>query len=342
MRLDNIGDVIISGPALRAIKKSLPRVDLTFMASPAGSQASPLLPWIDHVLTARVLWQDLGSLSFNPHREWRFIQDLREQNFDGAIILTSFSQSPFPAGLACLLAGIPLRAGNSGERESGVFTTLCSSPPDHLHQVDRNLCLLRGLGFHTSDTDLQVEIKERDRDSALTLLFSRGVAGDEPYLLANPWASAKARTYPGDLLARAALDLAKGLGMRVVITGSAIDRQRSNGILAVLGSSAIDLIGQTTIPQLAALVDHATLVLTNDTSVMHLADAVNTPEIVLYSGTELESQWRPRRTRHLLLRRPTWCSPCYAFDCPRNLACLDIPPGEVAAAGMKLLAGLQI
>jgi ADP-heptose:LPS heptosyltransferase len=310
------------------------------MVSPAGFQAAPLLPWIDQVLATRVLWQDLGNLPFNPDREWLLMQNLRQRNFDGVIILTSFSQSPFPAGLACLLAGIPLRAASSKERGSGTFTTLCGSPPDHIHQVDRSLYLIRALGFNAPDTSLQVEIKEQDRAAARGLLSSRGVAGDEPYLLANPWASAKARTYPEDLFARATLDLTKRSGMRVVVTGSPGDRERSSEILSVLGSSAVNLVGQTTVPQLTALVEHATLALTNDTSVMHLADAVNTPEIVLYSGTELESQWRPRRTRHILLRRPTSCSPCYAFDCPRNLECLDIPPQEVAAAGMELLSGL--
>jgi len=80
------------------------------------------------------------------------------------------------------------------------------------------------------------------------------------------------------------------------------------------------------------------LVLTNNTSTMHLLDALRTPGVVLFSGTELEEQWRPRDVPHRLLRRETWCSPCYAFTCPYNLECLDIPPEEVAEAGLSLLA----
>lgn len=59
---------------------------------------------------------------------------------------------------------------------------------------------------------------------------------------------------------------------------------------------------------------------------------------MLYSGTELEEQWRPRDVPHRLLRRETWCSPCYAFTCPYNLECLDIPPEELADSGLSLLA----
>lgn len=57
----------------------------------------------------------------------------------------------------------------------------------------------------------------------------------------------------------------------------------------------------------------------------------------MFAGTEYESQWRPRHTLSRLLRRPTPCSPCYAFTCPYQLECLDISPEEVVAAGLELL-----
>jgi ADP-heptose:LPS heptosyltransferase len=71
---------------------------------------------------------------------------------------------------------------------------------------------------------------------------------------------------------------------------------------------------------------------------MHLADAVMTPEIVLFSGTDYEEQWRPRATRSRLLRRKTSCYPCYLFECPIGLACLDISPEEVVEEVEALLA----
>ncbi len=70
---------------------------------------------------------------------------------------------------------------------------------------------------------------------------------------------------------------------------------------------------------------------------MHMGDAFGVPMVILYSGTELEEQWRPRRAPTRLLRRPTPCSPCYAFECPYQMECLDIPPAEVAAAVRTLL-----
>ena len=79
-------------------------------------------------------------------------------------------------------------------------------------------------------------------------------------------------------------------------------------------------------PELATLIAGAKLVLTNDSLPMHLADATCTLSVILYSGTEYESQWQPRHSPFRLLRRPTPCSPCYAFTCPYNMECLAIPP----------------
>ncbi|WP_016866123.1 MULTISPECIES: glycosyltransferase family 9 protein [Fischerella] len=128
--------------------------------------------------------------------------------------------------------------------------------------------------------------------------------------------------------------------MPVVVTGVEKDRHKSASLLLILGNYAIDLIGKTTLPQLAALIANAKLVLTNNTSTMHIADATRTPTVVMFAGTELESQWQPRNGYSRLLRRPTQCSPCYAFTCPYNLECLDIPPEEVVAAVLKMGVGV--
>jgi ADP-heptose:LPS heptosyltransferase len=96
-------------------------------------------------------------------------------------------------------------------------------------------------------------------------------------------------------------------------------------------------VGRTDLADLAAVLERASVAVTNDSGPMHLADAVNCPQVVLFSGTDLESQWRPRRAPARLLRRATPCAPCYLFDCPIGLPCLDIPPEEVVGHVLDLL-----
>jgi ADP-heptose:LPS heptosyltransferase len=174
MRADNIGDVIMAGPALRALKENLPDLHLTLLASPAGSQAAGLLPWIDDLLTWRVLWQDLGRLPFDPEREWSLVERLRDGRFDAALILTSFSQTPYPAAFLCQLAGIPLRAGESKEVGNGELTLFLPSAPDALQQAERNLRLVEVLGFAVGDRDLALRIPVEATEGAARLLAGAG------------------------------------------------------------------------------------------------------------------------------------------------------------------------
>lgn len=337
MRLDNIGDVLMTSPALRAIKENLPQARLTLMASPGGVQAKPLLPWVDDVIPWRVLWQDIGKLEFNPNREWELISTVRDRHFDAAIIFTSFSQTPHPAGYMCYLAGIPLRLGESKEWGGGVLTDEVPSAPDEIHQVERNLRLVESIGFQVSDRSLTIQIPKLAQDSAAALLLEHGLVNDTPYLLLNPWTSCQSRNYAWERFAVAAHRLAEITGWQIVVTGMVKDRDRSVSLLAALKPYAIDLIGATNLSELAALIAGSRLVLTNNTSTMHLADATRTPSVIMFAGTEYESQWQPRHTPSQLLRQPTSCSPCYAFTCPYELECLDIQPEQVVAAGLDLL-----
>lgn len=337
VRADNIGDVLMVGPALRALKEGLPGAKMTLLASPAGAEAAPLVPWIDEVIRWRVLWQDLGALPFDPAREWALVRRLRRGRFDGVAVFTSFRQTPHAAAFVACLAGIPLRAGSSRVR-SGLLTHAVPHGSDAEHQVERNLALVEALGFRVCDRSMALRTPPQAAGGAARLLSARGVHGRD-YLLFNPWSSAQARTFPPDRGADALRRIARDTGLPVVLTAHARDAAAAVTLAERIGPAAINLAGATSVCELAALVEGAALVVSGNTSVMHMADAANRPTLALYSGSDLESQWAPRHARCRLLRRPTACSPCYAITCPRGLECLDFDPGEVAAAGLALLAG---
>ncbi len=334
VRLDNLGDVVMTGPALRAVKTHHPRIHLTLLASPGGAPAAALLPWVDELRVHRALWQDLGRLALDPAREATFIKSLRGGAYDAALILTSFSQSPHPAALVCALAGIPVRIAASRERGQALTFALPAAP-DALHQVERNLRLVEAVGLPASDRQLALHIPDTAHISAQQLLAAHGVSGD--YVLLNPFTSCEARTFEPARFARAARILGDRTGLSVLLCGAAKDRARAAPLARLLGPRGIDLVGATDLPIFAALIAGARLVLTNNTSALHLADALAVPQLIMYSGTDLESQWAPRLSPHLLLRRETPCSPCYRFECPYHHECLAFAPPQVANAGLLLL-----
>ena len=336
VRLDNIGDVILLSPALRAIKLARPETRLTLLASRAGATAAPLLPWVNDVIVWRAVWQDLGHLAFEPAREMELIELLRERRFDAAFHFTSFSQTPHVAGYVSYLAGIPLRAGSSKEFGGAVLTHELRCHDDAIHQAERNLQLVETVGYPVSDRSLTVEIPEHARALARSILGLAGVDLSRPYIIVHPGASAAARRYPADRFAEIVALLAAG-GIQVLVTGS---ERESELVWAVSESTdaATPLVGQTTLPEYAATVADAAAVVCNDSLPLHLADAVGTPVVALFAGTDLESQWQPRSTPATLLRRQTACAPCYRFECPIGQPCLDIEPRTVVDAVMRLLS----
>jgi ADP-heptose:LPS heptosyltransferase len=132
-------------------------------------------------------------------------------------------------------------------------------------------------------------------------------------------------------------DLLTRQGWHVLITG--VEREAATvAEVAAQAPGARTLVGATTLPEYAALVERAATVVCNNSLPLHLADALHTPLVVLYSGTDLEEQWRPREAPARLLRRPTPCHPCYLFTCPIGQPCLDIAPEEVVAAVAEVVA----
>lgn len=337
IRLDNIGDVVLLSAAIRTIRENLPEARLCLMASPAGAQAVPLLPWLDDLMVWRALWQDVGGrMPLDPARELELVRMLESKRFDAAIIFTSFSQSPHGPAYACYLAGIPLRLGESKEFGGGLLTTEVRSMPDGLYQAERSLRLLESVGFQVSSRRPQIQVPARARLSARALLSRLGVAPGGPYLMVHPGASCQARRYLLERFALVAGLLHDRLRMPVLLTGSAKEAPDLEEVAARAGAGVFSAVGRTQVEGLAALVADAALVVCNDSLPMHLCAALDVPSVVLYSGTDLEAQWGSPYSPTRLLRRETPCHPCYLFQCPYNLECLDIHPTEVveAAAGM--------
>lgn len=338
-RLDNIGDVVMLGPALFCLKEALPQAEITLLASPAGAQAAPLLPWIDRVIEHRALWQELDAAAPpDAARQHALIQQLQANAFDAVLIFTGFAQSPHAPAYASYLAGIPLRAGLSKEFGGAVLTHWVKPPPDEVHQVERNLFLLQALGFEAEQRDLRVEVPQPVQRAADRLLSTAGIHPGQPFVVLAPGASCAARRYPLARMATVARGLWAETGLTVVLAGSEGEREQLAALAAGTDGACVSLAGQTSIPELAAVMRRAALVICNNSGPMHLADALRRPMVVLFSGTELQSQWRPRSAAATLLNRPVGCSPCYAFTCPYNLECLDLPPEQVVAEARRLLA----
>jgi ADP-heptose:LPS heptosyltransferase len=336
IRLDNAGDVVLTGPAIRALRAHLPEARIDLLASAAGAAAAALLPELDDVLVARVAWQDAGgTLALDPAREQALIELIAARDYDTGVIFTSFAQTAWPAAFALYLAGVPVRAAHAERFGGSVLSHPIPYPDRALHEAERDLHLIESLGVTAHDRALAVEPGAGARVAADRLLAEVGAARDA--LLVSPGASCSARRWDPTRYGRSARLVAEEHGLRVVVTGSPKERDLAAAVASESGG--VSLAGRTDLPTLAALVERAALVLTGNSLVMHLADALTRPLVVLYSGTDLRSHWGPRRTAHALLARDVPCAPCLLFECPIGQPCLDVTPAEVAAAARGLGLG---
>ncbi|WP_434581705.1 glycosyltransferase family 9 protein [Carbonactinospora thermoautotrophica] len=310
VRPDNPGDVVMLTPALRALRAHVPDARLDLLASPVGSSLAPVIPYLDGTLAISPVWQDSdGRMPHDPDRELALVSQVKAGRYDVVVVFTSFSQSPWPMAYVAYLAGIPVRAGHSKEFGGSLLTHWVTPPPDETHQVDRCLHLLEALGVPPAGTHLELRVPDDARDRAAAALARAGIAPARPYALLAP---------------------------AVAVVGSAGERDLVAEVVSAAGSLGVAAVGPLDTPAFVALVAGAAVAVTNDSGGMHVADAVGTPVVVAFSGTELEDQLAPRTVRAELFRVPTSCSPCHQFRCPFGLPCLDLDPTELAGTAYEL------
>src|SRR5256714_2084570 len=155
IRLETLGDVRGTPPGVHAFKTSLPAATLTLLTSPVGAQVARLNPDLDDVIVYQAPWMDpWHKLPQDSQREQQMIATIREGRFDGAIIFTSFRQSPLPAAYLCYLADIPLRVASSIDGPGSLLTTRHRQHERMIHEVERGLDLVGAIGLTTGDLDL--------------------------------------------------------------------------------------------------------------------------------------------------------------------------------------------
>ena len=361
VRLDNLGDVLVTTPAIHAIRESLPGAHITLLASPVGAQVGRLNPDIDDVIVYEAPWMDpWHALPQQSAREQRMIQRLRRGHYDGAIIFTSYHQSALPAAYLAYLADIPLRLAASIDGPGSLLTTRHKHPDGMMHEVERGLDLVGGVGMRASESDLVLRVPQSARAEARMVLDGRtaratetapeGPAAtksacadfEEPLVVVHPGCSMPARTYPWAMYARVVELLVERLGARVALTGAAHERalvaRIADAIRPDLRDWVTSLAGALSFPGLCALIELADLTITNNTGPMHIAAAVKTPVVALFALTNPPEQWGPWHVAHRQLYHDVPCRICYSRICPYSHECLRlVAPDEVMRAARDLL-----
>lgn len=339
IRLDTLGDVLMTTPALRALKEGRPDRRLTLLTSNAGAGAGRLVPELDDVLVYDAPWLKASPARPTSAADLALLDDLRARRFDAAVIFTVYSQNPLPAALLAYLADIPLRLAHCRENPYHLLTDWVKEPEPEggiRHEVRRQLDLVAALGLRPGSERMSLRPCPGDHllaDAELRRLD----LGHRPWVALHGGATASSRRYPPESFARVARALVRDHGLDVVFTGSADEAPLVEQIRSLAGVPTHALVGRLTLGALAAVLARAALLISNNTGPAHVAAAMGTPVVSLYALTN--PQHTPWGVDTRILSRAVPCAYCYRSLCPEghHLCLRGIPPEAVVTAALDLL-----
>jgi ADP-heptose:LPS heptosyltransferase len=333
VRLDSDGDVLLAGPAIRALAAA---GSVTLLCGPRGRQAADLLPGVDDVVVWRCPWIEAAPDAVDPVDVDALVARLSTTNLDEAVVFTSFHQSALPTALLLRLAGIRRISAISEDYPGALLDVRHrvddSTPASDVPESERALCLAAAAGFPLpAHDDGRLAVRR-------PLPTTTSLTGAEPYVVLHPGASVPARAWPAHRAAETVVALSER-GVRVVVTGGRDEKELTAG---VAGVDAVDLGGRTTFAELGGVLAGAEAVIVANTGPAHLAAAVGTPVVSLFAPTVPAARWAPYGVPAVVLGdQAAPCRGTRATTCPvPSHPCLSsVTAADVLAALDRLRAG---
>ncbi len=336
-----VGDAIMSVPAMKEIRRVFPGARISLLVRPWVRDVYSAAAFVDEVL----LYESTGIHSGMQGR-LRMAATLRRRSFDLAILL----QNAFDAALIARLAGIPQRVGYSRDWRSMLLTHACRIPKDVLarHQVYYYLGILAEAGLIGPEPwrhpdrcpSIAIAVNEADREAARGLLREEGVAPGELLIGINPGAFyGPAKRWYSDRYAAVADALIARYRARVVLLGSQAERGIAIEVAGYMREKPIILAGRTTLGHLMGVLGECRLLITNDSGPMHLAAALDVPQLAIFGSTD-EIATGPLSARAVVVKEPVDCSPCLLRECPIDFRCMSrITVDRVFEEACRILDG---
>lgn len=291
IRCDDIGQMVMATPSLRAIRRTISDGHITLMTSHTAGGLMPCLEDVDEIIPMTAAWYDRKKeLPFDPERELGFVEELRDGKFDAAIILTNQTQSSLPAAYACYMAGIEYRVGRSAETAGALLTHRVRGFGQG-HEIERCLEVVASCGLFENDLRPRLGRDEKLREAVDQFLANHGVDG--PYVVVHAGAIPGNTEASTAAFSQAMTEIARRFGYPALMTGLPHERVAIEWIAGEAGTPSRVIAGETSVAELAAIIERAELVVTANSSPAHIASAYNVPSLILYEDSLPPGQWLP-------------------------------------------------
>ena len=298
VRTDRIGDVVLTTPAIKALRGMYPAARISVLVTPATFDLVNGNPYVDEILVDDRSGKHKGPLGF-----LRLVQEVRLKKFDLAIIFHTKRRY----NLACCLSGIPCRLGYKNDKFGFLLTLPLKDirPLGEKHEAEYCMDVLRAIGIENKDLDVFVPLQNRAEEWMLHWMQENNLKTNE-FITIHPDASDPDKCWPTANFALLMDRLSERYALKIVLIGSSQTMPVSAAILGQTrkASGVLDLTGKTSVAQMASLLRRTRLLISNDSGPVHVAAGVGTSVISLFMrdqpGINAE-RWQPLGPKSFIL-----------------------------------------
>ncbi|HMV82085.1 MAG TPA: glycosyltransferase family 9 protein [Blastocatellia bacterium] len=360
VRLDEIGDVVLTTPLFRELRRNLPTAHITLVVRPHVAELMRHCPYVNEVLayecdTAHLRWQrfrqHLSAIRFSRKHLWARRYDLAllprwDVDQDHAAFVTYFSGAKWRMGYSETVS-------EQKQRLNGGLDHLLTHPINDRapkHEVERSLALLHALGGNVSEAQLELWTTAEDEVFAERTFRQAGIAATDTLIALCPaGGTSPLKQWPVSRFVELGCRLQAEHSARLMLVGGSGEESLGAELERGLNAPALNLIGQTTLRQLAAVLRRCSLYVGNDTGPMHVAAAMDVPVVALF-GSSCRHRFHPWSENHQVVANELPCSPCIGephrdrcvtciYDEPRCMH--ELPIARVEQTIGLMLSALQ-
>lgn len=289
VRTDRIGDVVLTVPAIKALREAYPKAGISILVAPATRDLVDGNVCLDEVIVDDRKNEHKGLIGF-----LKLIKLIHQRHFDCAIVLHTKKRT----NLTCFLAGIPVRIGYKNNK----FGFLLNRPVvdiRHLgehHEAEYCLDVLKELGIESDDLSLYLPVSEEALQWVDQFRREQGIGENDRLIAIHPGASDPAKRWPEQRFAQLIDILTDRHSAKIVIIGTSDVHDIAQKISSLSNSDVIDMTGKTTVGQLAGLLTRCDLLVSNDSGPVHIAAGVGTSVVSIFTRNQPginPQRWRP-------------------------------------------------
>lgn len=324
-----VGDVLFSTPFIRALREAYPDAYIASLVHPRCREILESNPRLNEVII-----YDEEGIHRSLFGKGKLIVELKKKRFDTAFLL----HRSFMKALITYLAGIKERVGYPTKNRGGILTRVLEEPSEELHKVEYFLNIARSVGITPKSASYEFFITDSDREFVKSLLKSEGTGDEDRIVVLCPGGNWGPKRWPRENFARLADELIEKLGVKVVISGAKKDLSLAEDIKTIMGNKPVITCGRTTLKQLGAIFERASLAVANDTGPMHMAVAMKTKTIALFGPTDPRLTGPYGAGNYRVIAKNSTCEvPCYDVTCADNACMAAITVEDVLEAARQAL-----